>query len=140
MADIAAVFNGPWLLIRDFNKVVSQADKVGGKPVASSSSSVLNGLITRRGLLDVGFHGCPFTWSNGREGAANIQAQLDRGLANDGWRLLFPEAQIFHLPAIQSDHKPLMIMRRKPDFHPRSFRFKGMWTLEKSSTEVIMQA
>lgn len=62
----------------------------------------------------------------------NIQARLDRGLANAGWHLLFPEAHIsIYL---------LMQMRRRTDFHPRSFRFEGMWTLEKSSIDVIKQA
>lgn len=125
-------------MIGDFNTVLSQADKVGGKLVASSSSGGLTGIITRYGLINIGFHGCPFTWINGRLGAANIQARLDLGLANDSWRLLFPKAHIFHLPAIQLDHKPLLLkLRRQSEFHPRPFRFEGMWTLEKSSIAVI---
>lgn len=68
--------------------------------MASSSAGGLNGLITQHGLIDVGFHGSRFTWSNGRSGMANIQARLDRGLVNEEWRLLFQDAQLFHLPAL----------------------------------------
>lgn len=139
--ELAVAFSSPWLILGDFNTVLSQADKIGGKPVASSASCGLNGIISRHGFMDVGFHGCPYTWSNGRAGVANIQAHLDRGLVNAGWRILFPDAQLFHLPAFQSNHKPLLMrLRRKTGFHPRPFRFEGMWTLEQSSMDVVRLA
>lgn len=136
--NIALAFSGPWLLLGDFNTIISQSDKHGGKPVASSSSGGLNGLIQQHGLIDMGFHGHPYTWSNGRSGAANIQARLDRGLMTGSWQLLFPDAHLFHLPSLQSDHKPLLLSLHKKDvFRSRPFRFKGMWTLKKSSFDVI---
>lgn len=141
MDNIAAAFTGPWILLGDFNTVLSQAEKTGGRPVTSSSASGLTGIITKHGLIDVGFSSSPFTWSNGRSGMANIQARLDRGLVNEDWRLLFPDAQLFHLPVLQSDHKPLLMqLKRKVGFHPRPFRFEGMWTLDRSSYDVIRQA
>lgn len=72
-----------WLLLGDFNSVVSQTEKKGGRPVASSSSGGLRQFITNNGLIDLGFNGNPFTWNNGRGGCANIRERLDRGLVND---------------------------------------------------------
>lgn len=35
------------------------------------------------GLMDLGYNGPNFTWSNGRRGADNILERLDRALANE---------------------------------------------------------
>lgn len=75
--DVASAFIGPWLLLGDFNTVLVQVDKSKGRPIASSSSGGLNGLITEFGFLDLGFNGCPYIWSNWRAGSTNIQARLD---------------------------------------------------------------
>lgn len=78
---------------------------------------------------------------NGRVGHANIHARLDRGFINDSWRLIFADALLTHLPACQSDHKPLLLRLHKlPDLYPRPFQFEGMWTLDISSFNVISEA
>lgn len=78
----------------DFNCIVSQADKKGGRPMVSSSSGGMAGLMCEGGLIDLGFVDHQYTWSNKRVEAANIQERLDRGLANGEWKLLFPFAYI----------------------------------------------
>ena len=67
----------------------SQADKKGGKLVANPSSGGLNEVIDKSGLINLQFSCNPFTWSNRREGLANIKERLDRAFANDRWRLIF---------------------------------------------------
>lgn len=109
MDEVATGYDGPLLLIGDFHSVISQSDKIGGRPVASSSPGGMHRLLTDHGLIDLGFHGHPYTWNNGRVGGANIQARLDRSFTNDQWWTLFPEVSITHLPAIQSDHRPLLL-------------------------------
>lgn len=64
--DVGSVFNALWLLVEDFNTVLSQMDKIEGRSVASSSSGRLSGLIASFGLIDIGFNSCPYTWSTGR--------------------------------------------------------------------------
>ena len=51
--------------------------------MASSSSGGPNEVIEKNGLIDINFSGNPYTWSNGREGLANIKEMLDRAFAND---------------------------------------------------------
>lgn len=48
----------------------------------------MNDIIAEYGLIDLGFNGSIFTWSNGRFGTCNIQARLDRGLVNGTWRII----------------------------------------------------
>lgn len=45
----------------DFNVVLDQVDKLGGKPVASSSNDSFRDMIDTNGLIDMGFCGYSFT-------------------------------------------------------------------------------
>ncbi|KAA3470984.1 reverse transcriptase [Gossypium australe] len=50
-----------------------------------------------------------FTWERGNFSETNIRERLDRGVANEKWKLLFPIGNIHHLPHSMSDHCPLLI-------------------------------
>lgn len=141
MDTIGNSFNGAWMMIGDFNAVLSSADKVGGKPVASSSNGGFRRMIDDNGLIDLGFDGYAYTWNNRRGGLANIQERLDRGFANAQWKLQFPNAYISHLTAHSSDHKPLLInMSSSHDNLPRPFKFESMWITHLESANVIQAA
>lgn len=45
-------------------------------------------------LMDIGASGPKYTWTNGRQGAPNVQKRLDRGLCNEDWRTLFLEGRV----------------------------------------------
>ncbi|XP_021773155.1 uncharacterized protein LOC110737090 [Chenopodium quinoa] len=46
------------------------------------------------GLVDLGFHGNPFTWTNAREGIELIQQRLDRAMGNLSWVNAFPHTKV----------------------------------------------
>jgi hypothetical protein len=60
-------------------------------------------------LVDLGFKGLPFTYDNGRGGAANVKVRLDRAIADTGWRNLFGDATLRHMVSSRSDHCPLLL-------------------------------
>ncbi|KAG8375096.1 hypothetical protein BUALT_Bualt10G0064800 [Buddleja alternifolia] len=131
----------PVVLIGDFNAIVSQSEKKGGRSFASSSSNPFLNDLNNLNLLDLGFTGNPFTWSNRRGGDANIQLRLDRAVANPDWSLLYPYAIVHHLPAIKSDHCPLLlhtIPETRGKFFP--FRFEDMWTRDPSCHTTILES
>lgn len=104
------VFRGPWLCLGNFNAIMNQYEKWGGRPVGSSSiGNALNQFLWNSGMLDLGFSGNPYTWTNGREGRGLIMERLDRGVANEGWRTLFPRAIISHNPRHALDHAPIIL-------------------------------
>ncbi|KAK9275134.1 hypothetical protein L1049_022393 [Liquidambar formosana] len=117
------------------------SDKIGGRPVASLSTSGLSGIVDSHGLIDLGYAGNPYTWNNMRSSFANIREHLDRGFANSEWRLLFPHATLLYLLATASDHYPILInslcdgnLIRKP------FKFYAMWIQDSSSSLVVEHA
>ncbi|KAL0405295.1 UNVERIFIED_CONTAM: hypothetical protein Slati_3843400, partial [Sesamum latifolium] len=138
LTNISSSFDGPWLVMGDFNAVLSQQEKQGGRPFASTSRNWIGDDFDACNLIDFGFSGSRFTWSNKRSGLANIQSRLDRGVANAEWCLLYPKALITHLPAIASDHSPLLL-----DTHPntadrpRPFFFEKMWCRDFSCETVV---
>jgi hypothetical protein len=63
---IGTTFDAPWLCIGDFNSVLSQSDKLGGRPVNNSSTRYFRSSVDQLGMIDLGFAGNPFTWCNNR--------------------------------------------------------------------------
>ena len=81
------------------------------------------------GLIDLGFHGPCFTWTNKSPiWQSTIKEWLDRGLGNVEWTLLYPSAEIHHLPKVKSDHY-LILLNTAPSEPkpPKPFRFEQMW-------------
>jgi len=76
-----------------FNDIPSAAEKFGGSAPSLNRCSMFNNMMNACGLMDLGFQGPLFTWSNKRKGLAKVQERLDRVLANSQWRMLFPEGE-----------------------------------------------
>nr|POE84193.1 hypothetical protein CFP56_74209 [Quercus suber] len=64
---------GPWAVMGDFNSIKGLKEKKGGRHVGESSVNSLKDFINNTGAIDLDFIGPSFTWSNRREGLANIR-------------------------------------------------------------------
>ncbi|XP_021826059.1 uncharacterized protein LOC110766949 [Prunus avium] len=118
----------PWLVLGDFNDIVSADEKCGGNLDQGGRSFI--DWIDRNQLVDLGFSGAKFTWCNKRNAEGIIWKRLDRGLCNIKWRLLFPEAHLSHLPRVNSDHCPVLVSldsNHYPERNCTPFRFQAMW-------------
>jgi hypothetical protein len=121
--------------------VLDQSEKLGGRPVASSSHCLFKLFIDHFGLVDLGFVGNPYTWCNNRQGAATIKERLDRGLASISWIHLHPEFFLKHIPATSSDHHPISLNTAFfSTFFTRPFHFEEFWTKDPSCGSVIEEA
>ncbi|XP_048493650.1 uncharacterized protein LOC125494124 [Beta vulgaris subsp. vulgaris] len=83
----------PWMVVGDLNEVRSQGEKTGGRVFRSTQCKDLNSFMDALCLVDLGFDGNPFTWTNAREGTALIRERLDRALANHTWITQFSGTQ-----------------------------------------------
>ncbi|CAL1352559.1 unnamed protein product [Linum trigynum] len=96
--------------------------------------------IDAAGLLDVGFKGPPFTWSNRQGMATHILERLDRGLVSPNLLSLWPNLQVTHLSDLGSDHRILLFQltptagKGKPRFH-----FDLRWAGNSDAREIVAQ-
>ncbi|OMO82636.1 reverse transcriptase [Corchorus capsularis] len=81
--------------------------------------------------------GVRFTWVARRDHVL-IRERLDRALANMEWLELNPNAKVQNLPAVGSDHSPILVLSDLKDKKaPKEFRFESMWAEHKDCADVI---
>ena len=113
----------------DFNVVVEDYEKGGGKRGSSLAPNFLKELLFDLGTIDLRFASNKYTWWNKRWGTKAIRERLDRVITDSSWRTIFLRATVLHLGAINSDHAPLLIDTNPVDeFLPRPFCFEAIWT------------
>lgn len=122
----------PWLLLGDFNQIVYTYEKSRGIPASDTRLKPFWDVIRACDLIDLGFLGSRFTWTNMRKGHTNVQEMLYRVLGNRVWMVNFPEARVAHLTRTRSDHCPIMVYDGRATRNTRvtkSFRLQAAWFL-----------
>ncbi|XP_075658876.1 uncharacterized protein LOC142628717 [Castanea sativa] len=61
---VNATYNLPWIMLGDFNEVLSGEEKLGGRPVNAYRARLFQDCINKCGFMDIGFSGPRFMWSN----------------------------------------------------------------------------
>ena len=141
MNKIASSFAGSWLCCGDFNYILSQAKKKGGRCFVESSRGELRNFLNSCSLIDLGYKRNSFTWTNKRLGRDNIKERLNRVVANADWKNLFPKTTVKHLPMLSLDHAPLIINSQNDlCASPKPFRFEEAWTRDSNCSRVIKKA
>lgn len=89
-------------------------------------------------LIDLGFSGSKYTWTNKRMRGALIFERPDRIVANSEWLNIYPEAHVLYLPRTHSDHCPLMRILHKNRPHTKNiFRMKTMWLSHQEFFHIV---
>ena len=66
------------MLAGDFNKPLMEGDKFGGRAVSVSRSLLFKECLDKCSMIDIGFSGPRFTWTNKRNVQALIQERFYR--------------------------------------------------------------
>lgn len=131
--------NLAWLMTGEFNEIMSNADKFGGTPRALAAITKLWSTMTRCGLMDMGFVGNRFTWSN-----KFTKERLDRGFQSPLWRSRFPYSRAITLNPSDSDHNPILVEVRSDcrllNTFCKRFRFEEGWSGRAEAESIIKQA
>lgn len=133
--------NKPWLVVGDFNEVKNKSEKQGGRNISVHRSNLYVDTMNNCNLIDLGFNGPKYTWTNNRSGNP-IYERLDRAWANSNWIESFPDHNLWHLPRVTSDHCPILLKLEnpRPMDGPKPFRFEPMWILHDNYPEVVRRA
>ncbi|XP_050241299.1 uncharacterized protein LOC126690218 [Quercus robur] len=132
----------PWVVVGDFNEPLSGEDKFGGRAVSVSRLLLFKKCLDKCNMIDIGFSGPRFTWTNRKDIQALIQERIDRVFVNPNWCLSYLEARVVHLTRCHFDHCPILLemqliinMGRK-----RPFRFQTCWLSEPSFPSIVSRA
>lgn len=77
--------DGPWAIFGDFNVITHADEKNGGRMHRLAQSLDFLNCMGDCGMMDAGYVGNPFTWTNGRRKTKKISKRLDRVMYNDEW-------------------------------------------------------
>ncbi|XP_062085223.1 uncharacterized protein LOC133791314 [Humulus lupulus] len=116
----------PWIVMGDFNAVLSPSDRF---PYRGNGSELIpfQSCVEFCRLVDVKFSGSYYTWNNKQGGNDRVYAKLDRVLANNSWLENFKEAEVIFFPEGLMDHCPFMVNFGTAPVTKRSFKFFNFW-------------
>ncbi|KAI3457760.1 hypothetical protein Pfo_014423 [Paulownia fortunei] len=122
-----------WLLGGDCNTILQLNKRTGHQRSRLTSMQDFGDMIEDCGLIDAGYEGSNFTWTNHK-----VWKRLDRILYLDDWLNLFNTTRVSHLPRIWSNHSPLLISMNITSVKPvTSFRFLRMWARHHAFKEAV---
>ena len=116
-------------MMDDFNKVLMSSETFGGQPMNIRRAMKFQECLNLCGMMDMGFSGARYTWSNLREVTENIQERLDLSFCNASWRQMYPEASVKHMTRINSNNFPILVeLESSTSLNlPQPFRFQPGW-------------
>ncbi|MBA0703066.1 hypothetical protein Goari_020450, partial [Gossypium aridum] len=130
----------PWLVSGDFNEIMYYFEKCKGAPREKSRMEAFKKALEECLLEDLRYSGVWFTWERGNLPETNIREKLDRGVANDKWKQLFPAGNIKHLAYSMSDHCPILVNINCGDSYKGNSRFKfEAWWIMEDTFEVVVR-
>ncbi|KAK8258621.1 hypothetical protein V6Z12_1Z000400 [Gossypium hirsutum] len=110
-----------WVVLGDLKDLLPD-DKEGGCHRSAASFSDFRNFLDKCGLLDVGFVVHPFTWFQKRQGSFNVK-------------------ESFNLPAIGSDHSPILLNTEVLDsMKGPFFPYDSRWNKDEECAEVVKRA
>lgn len=92
-------------------------------------------------LIDLGFKGCRYTWSNHRHWRHMLILEwLDRCLTNEAWLESYPLLNITHLP--KTYHIPFLIRLTNPSAINvnKPFRLEKYWCTHPEFTNIVKES
>lgn len=77
LKNAANLHNKPWIIVGDFNEVLVEEDKFGGRMISANRSLIFKECLDFCNMVDLGFNGPYFTWTNLREIFDLVQERIN---------------------------------------------------------------
>ncbi|XP_075640491.1 uncharacterized protein LOC142612260 [Castanea sativa] len=129
----------PWLCARDFNEIIKQSEKLGGRLRPYAQMQIFREALDECELTDLGFKGFPYTWSKHYRNGVSIWEWLDKPVASFEWFSKFPGSRVHHIDSTTSYHKIMWLELSDLDFQEKKkvFCFEEMWLADKGYGELV---
>ncbi|KAL9690014.1 hypothetical protein QQ045_010407 [Rhodiola kirilowii] len=132
------LINQPWCIIGDFNEICYYSESSSRNRSRHVYMEHFRDVLRECGLVDLGFKGTKFTYSNKRQGCEEVRSCVDRAVGDDLWLNKFPNASVEHLVSHHSDHCPLLFkLDGISGGQNKLFRFESMWMRDASLADII---
>jgi hypothetical protein len=133
--------NLPMFCMGDLNELMHAHEKIGPTTADVSRINDFCAYVKQSGLIDLGYNGPAYTWTNKRFSSVSTYERLDRCLANAEWCLSFPSTTIYHLPMMYSDHAPILaVLNSERPRTNKPFRFENWWLSEQEYEDIARQS
>ncbi|KAA3461289.1 reverse transcriptase [Gossypium australe] len=105
-----------WILEGDFNAIMDDAEKVGGRRELRVHMKELREVLEELALVDIKTARGWFTWVNNRDGNDLVKERLDRFVMTTNAVSIFPFIETNVIRQTKSDHDAVMLdtLGRKP--------------------------
>ena len=143
LCDLHGLFDLPWIVAGDFNECLWSFEHFSATPRAESQMLAFRDTLEVCGLVDLGFSGVPHTYDNKRAGSANVKVRLDRAVATNTWRNLFPHYSVKHVVSPCSDHLAIVVRGEPKESNvgkKRCKQYEIMWERNHALPEIIQNA
>jgi hypothetical protein len=121
--------------IGDFNAIPCMSEKYGGSHQMNSNNRAFCNLLRTSNLIDLGYSGPAFTWTNTQFESNPIFQRLNRIIVSSSWQEIFPMAHVKHLPMLYSDHAPILLRTTPTTKFCRVFKLENWWLTLKGFDE-----
>ncbi|KAM6550760.1 hypothetical protein CsatB_000568 [Cannabis sativa] len=136
------VYEGPWLVIGDFNEILSQDDKNKSGYRNESQIEDFRSTLELCALHPLHYKGERYTWAKSADNES-IKERLDWAMVNEAWEDSFSYTSLTHLDYYHSDHRALLVkVKDDTDLQIGSnkrkrFRFVNIWIGDEECKSLI---
>ncbi|KAL9441947.1 hypothetical protein AB3S75_020450 [Citrus x aurantiifolia] len=144
LKSLAGTFSLLWYCFGDFNEVLYLHEKSGGRDRNLNLVSSFREAVEACNLMDVGYSGYKYTWSNRRYDSQFIEERLDRVLCSKNWTDTFQDSTSASLVNWVSDHCPILMEVKERDkatkYEKKSFSrnyYEDMWSSYENCKNIV---
>jgi exonuclease III len=120
--------------IGDFNVIMDAEEKLRGRAMINVNSVKFREFLFDAGLINLGFKGPTYTWTNKPNAAEAMHVRLDRVVATSDWANLYVDAYVNHLPR-RSDHCPILLRTSGGHGRNGAFKIENWWMTREDFRE-----
>ncbi|XP_027171528.1 uncharacterized protein LOC113771107 [Coffea eugenioides] len=130
-----------YMIIRDFNDILSNEEKWEGVVSEERRFRDFKDFMNQNSLIDIGFEGQPWTWSNHWDNEGEVRQRLGRCLCSFEWFQDFEKARCQHIDTFTSNHYMLLLDTAPgKERKKKRFYFDKRWFQRERVQQVVEKA